>query len=130
MSEENQQLRRYAFEDSEAAFTELVRNRIDFVYTCALRRVGGDIHLAEDVTQRVFTALAQNSRPLLNRETLGGWLFTATRNISTDVVRSESRRRTRELEAQAMNETGPETSAPTDWEHLRPLLDKALDALR
>src|SRR4051812_30203003 len=111
MSEETQQLHRYAFEDSEAAFTELVRGRVDFVYACALRRVGGDTHLAEDVTQRVFTALAKDARSLVNRETLGGWLFTTTRNISTDVVRSESRRRIRELEAQGMNETAPETSS-------------------
>ncbi|MEO6568517.1 MAG: sigma-70 family RNA polymerase sigma factor, partial [Opitutaceae bacterium] len=130
MSEETQQLRCYAFENSEDDFTELVRSRVDFVYTCALRRVGGDNHLAEDVTQRVFSALAKNARSLVHRESLGGWLFTATRNISSDVVRSERRRRSRELEAQVMNETSTENLAAPDWERLRPLLDTALDGLR
>src|SRR5882757_7055489 len=39
-------LRRYAAEKSEAAFAELVRRHVNPVYAFALRRVGGDAHLA------------------------------------------------------------------------------------
>ena len=67
-------LRRYVHEKSDEAFAELVRQRIDFVYACALRRVAGDTHLAQDVVQRVFTALAQQAAGLSSCGALGGWL--------------------------------------------------------
>jgi RNA polymerase sigma factor (sigma-70 family) len=129
MTEEILLLRRYIEEKSETAFAELVRGRIDFVYACAVRRVGGDTHLAEDVVQRVFTVLAQNARMLAQRETLGGWLFTATKNVSGQVVRTERRRKAREAEAYVMNEVEGDATAE-DWQRLRPLLDATLDGLR
>ena len=57
-------LRRYVFDRSEAAFTDLVRQHIALVYSAALRQTGGDAHLAEDVTQEVFTDLARKPRQL------------------------------------------------------------------
>ena len=45
---------------SEPAFAELVRRHVDFVFPAALRMVG-DSHLAQDVTQSVFVALAQDA---------------------------------------------------------------------
>ena len=42
----------------------------------ALRRVGGDVHRAQDVTQLVFTALAHNAAALKRHPDLVGWLFT------------------------------------------------------
>ena len=58
---DQQLLRDYAGSHSEAAFGELVRRHIDLVYSAALRMVC-DSHQAEDVTQGVFVALAQNAR--------------------------------------------------------------------
>src|SRR5688572_11005876 len=57
-------LRRYAHEHSEAAFAQLVRRRIDLVFSAALRRSGGNRHQAEEVVQAVFTRLAQNAAQL------------------------------------------------------------------
>src|SRR5689334_20833209 len=124
MINEVQLLRRYAQEKSDAAFADLVSYRVNFVYAAALRRVAGDTHLAADVTQQVFTALARNARALSRRQTLGGWLFTTTRNISAHLVRSERRRRVREAEAHAMNDRNSEIVTVVDWDRLRPLLDE------
>ena len=57
-------LRRYAHDKAEPAFAALVQRHLDFVYACALRRVGNDRHLAEDVAQQVFTVLAREARTL------------------------------------------------------------------
>ncbi|MEO6567659.1 MAG: TonB family protein [Opitutaceae bacterium] len=128
MIEDAELLRRYAEEKAEPAFAELVRRHVDFVYACAQRRVGGDVHLAEDVTQQVFTALAQGAAGLSRRPVLAGWLFTTTRFAAAQVVRTERRRHAREQEAHTMNEILADDGRPdADWEKLRPLLDDALD---
>src|SRR5713101_1567223 len=124
---DQQLLRGYTRRRSEAAFAELVRRHVDFVYSAALRMVR-DAHLAEDVTQGVFVALAQNARQLTNRPVLSGWLHRTTQNLAAKTVRADVRRRTREQEAVAMNEL---LSAEPDavWEHIAPHLDSALGEL-
>src|SRR5476649_2567244 len=119
MIEDAELLRRYAEEKSESAFAELVRRHVNFVYACALRRVGGDAHLAEDVTQHVFTALARGAPELARRDVLSGWLFTTARNASAQVVRGERRRQARESEAQLMNELTASSAHDAEWERLR-----------
>jgi hypothetical protein len=68
-------LRRYAEARDEAAFGELVHRHVDFVYSAALRRLGGDAHSAADVAQQVFTALARRAAALARGAVLPGWLF-------------------------------------------------------
>ncbi len=87
-----------------------------------------DAHLAEDVTQSVFAALAQNARPLAEHPVLSGWLHRTAQNLAANVVRSEVRRRAREQEAVAMNEL---LAAEPDarWEDIAPQLDAALGEL-
>src|SRR5438445_6129273 len=117
----------YTERRSEAAFAELVRRHVDFVYSAALRMVRDAQH-AEDVTQSVFVALAQNAGQLTDHAVLSGWLHRTTQNLAANTVRSEVRRRAREHEALAMNEllsAEPETV----WEHIAPHLDEALGEL-
>jgi RNA polymerase sigma factor (sigma-70 family) len=112
---------------SEAAFAELARRHIDLVYSAVLRMVC-DAHLAQDVTQGVFVALAQSARQLADRPVLSGWLHRTAQNIAANTVRSEVRRHTREQEAAAMNELlGNEPD--TTWEMISPHLDAALGEL-
>lgn len=126
-----QLLRRYAHERSEEAFATLVRRHLDLVYAVALRQVGGDAHLAQDVAQTVFTSLARKAASLAARPVLGGWLYRTTQFTAIDVVRSESRRRAREQEAQTMPDPSfhPDSGGAVDWDKLRPTLDQAIGEL-
>ena len=112
MSDDSELLYRYLEDRSEAAFTELVRRHVNLVYRAALRRMQGDAHLAEDVTQAVFVSLSRHAARLKNHPTLAGWLYTAVRNASIDALRKESRRKTREKEMAARWEL--ETSQTVD----------------
>lgn len=127
MLDEQQLLCRYAVEGSDVAFAELVARYVNLVYSTALRRTNGDTHLAQDVAQLVFTDLARKARTLSKNVVLAGWLHRATRYAAAQLLRTERRRQAREREAAAMN--AHESESKPDWEHIRPLLDEALDRL-
>jgi RNA polymerase sigma factor (sigma-70 family) len=114
-------------EQSQAAFTELVDRHGGLVYHAALRRVGGDRQLAEDVAQEVFSDLARKASSLRNRATLAGWLYTSTRFAAAEAVRAEKRRQAREEEAETMKHL--HSSPASDWEKIRPIIDDAMDEL-
>ncbi len=126
MTTDAELLNRYATRRDEAAFAELVRRHLDHVYSTALRLVGGDMHLAEDVAQTVFTDLARKAGLLRGHAVLSGWLHTGARFAAAKAVRSEQRRRQREQSALAM----PTNSATEpDWEQVRFVLDEAIGEL-
>lgn len=87
-----------------------------------------DSHQAEDVTQTVFVALAQDARQVARHPVLSGWLHRTARNLAANAVRTNVRRQTREQEAFAMNELL--ANGTTDsWEQIAPQLDTALGEL-
>ena len=71
------QLRQYAKEQNQAAFSAVVRRYVGLVYSSALRRVGSR-ETAEDVTQAVFMILSKKAsqirsdRPLLRHTSRPG----------------------------------------------------------
>ena len=130
MIEDTELLRRYAEEKSEDAFAELVRRHVNFVYACAVRRVGGNAQLAEDVTQQVFAVLARDAGKVARRDVVSGWLYVTARNVAVQVVRSERRRAVREQEAHTMNELTATAAQDAEWARLRPVIDEAMDDLR
>jgi len=120
-------LRDYVHRHSEAAFQELVNRYVDLVFSTALRRVGGNRHLAEDVAQRVFTDLARKAVSLPNDVMLGGWLHRHTGFVASNLIRTEQRRQIRERKALEMNALNQSSEA--DWNQFAPVLDEAMDQL-
>ncbi len=120
-------LSKYTREGSEEAFAELVSRYLDLVYSAALRQVGGDVHLAEDVAQHVFAALAKKAHRLPAGVVLGGWLYRHTCFVAWQTIRTERRRRLREREVFQMS--SQDATAEPNWEELAPFLDQAMQRL-
>jgi len=127
MTPDRELLRQYVQEGSETAFSETVRRHLNLVYGSAIRLLNNHAHLAEDVTQRVFTDLARKAGTLLQHESVAGWLYTSTRFAAANAIRTDQRRRIREHEAHAMSDHSP--NYETTWLQLRPLIDEALSQL-
>jgi RNA polymerase sigma factor (sigma-70 family) len=129
-------LRRFALEGSQEAFSALVRRRIDLVYSAALRQVSGDRTMAEDITQTAFIVLARKASSLITRGVvLSAWLLHTTRLCALDALRRARRRHKHEQRAAQMatdhlhqRERNAAADAET-WDEIRPLLDEALAAL-
>ena len=112
-------------EQSQDAFTELVRRHLDLVYCAALRQVRSP-QLAEEVAQSVFMDLARNAACLKGDTILTAWLYKVTRRTAINVVRGEARRQVREQIASQLNAMN---ATAADWTHIEPVLDEAMDAL-
>jgi RNA polymerase sigma factor (sigma-70 family) len=128
-SDDAELLRRYVEEKAETAFAELVQRHLAFVYAVALRRVGGDAHLAEDIALGVFTDLARKADSLRRHPALGAWLFRSTRFAAAQAVRAERRRGIRQRETGLMDALAKESGLEPTWKELRPVLDDAIEEL-
>lgn len=129
MIDDAELLHRYAAEDDQEAFAELVRRHVNLVHSAALRQTNGDAHLAQDVTQTVFADLARKAGSLASHRVLAGWLFTSTRFAASKMIRGERRRQAREQEAHTMEELTRDPAASVEWERVRPVLDEAIAEL-
>src|SRR4051794_4778168 len=129
MMNDLQLLRRYADEGSDEAFRELVAQHLQLVYSTALRIVAGDTHLAQDVTQTVFTDVARKAATLARGVVLGGWLYRHTCFTASKAVRTERRHKHREKEAAAMSALNDNPGPDIAWQQIAPLLDDAMNRL-
>ncbi|HSY42330.1 MAG TPA: sigma-70 family RNA polymerase sigma factor [Candidatus Acidoferrum sp.] len=118
-------LRQFTRENSQDAFSEIVRRHLDLVYSAALRQVRSP-QLAEDVAQSVFADLARDARKLKPGTILTAWLYTVARRTAVDTLRKEVRRQVREQIAVEMNDMN---ATADDWAQIAPLLDDAMAAL-
>jgi RNA polymerase sigma factor (sigma-70 family) len=123
--EDHELLRRFSHEQSQDAFTELVNRRLNLVYSAALRQVRSS-HLAEEVSQTVFTTLARHAARFAPDTVLTAWLYQVTRNAAIDVIRREASRKAREQIAFQMSELNDSSA---EWAQIEPLLDEAMDSL-
>ena len=119
-------LRRYAEQNSEEAFAELVSRHVNKVYSVALRHTQNP-HQAEEITQAVFVILASKAGRLGKRVVLSGWLYQTARLTAITFIRSEVRRVRREREAHMQNLLNEKESDL--WPQIAPLLDAAMSGL-
>jgi uncharacterized protein (TIGR03435 family) len=121
-------LRRFARENAQDAFAEIVRRHLNLVYSAALRQVRSP-QLAEDIAQSVFADLARRGTgilPVNETNSLAPWLYAVARRTAIDAIRKESRRQLRERIAVEMNNMN---ATANDWTQIAPLLDDAMAAL-
>src|SRR5215472_11860488 len=117
-----QLLAEYVKTGSETAFAELVRRYLNFVYSVALRLVGGDTVLAQDVSQTVFINLARKAAGFSPQVSLGGWLHEHTFHVATKAARAERRRQAREKKA--MEATMLQNDSGVNLAQVGPILDE------
>jgi RNA polymerase sigma factor (sigma-70 family) len=118
-------LRRFARDNAQDAFAEIVRRHLNLVYSAALRQVRSP-QLAEEIAQSVFADLARAAATPSSPQTLTPWLYAVTRRTAIDAIRKESRRQLREQIAVEMNNMN---ATANDWTQIAPLLDDAMAAL-
>ncbi|HEY3931258.1 MAG TPA: TIGR03435 family protein [Verrucomicrobiae bacterium] len=120
-------VREFARDNSETAFTELVRRHLNLVYSVARRCTGNDGD-AHDVAQAVFIILARKAAGLREKTLLTGWLYETTRFTASRLLRTNARRHAREQEA-FMQSTLNEADTAGVWEKLSPHLETAMGKL-
>lgn len=125
--DDRQLIDEYAVRNSDEAFRQLTQRHAGIVYHSALRQLR-DPHIAEEITQAVFIALARKAANLPQKTVLSGWLIRATRMAVLNHIRHENRRRRHEQEAQAM-EPNEQEEADSIWNRISPYLDEALNRL-
>jgi len=118
-------LRRFVESGAPETFRRLVDLHVGLVHSVAQRRLGGLAHLAEDVTQAVFTLLARKAARLPRGLVLAAWLHRQAVRCALNTLRSENRRRAREQQAAAMHSADSSSA----WQLLAPHLDESLAAL-
>src|SRR5258706_2184569 len=120
-------LAEYVENGSERAFRDLVSNYVNFVFSTAMRMVGGDWALAEDISQTVFVDLARKAVRLPENVQLGGWLHRHTWFVARKAMRREQRRVAREKRAVEMNSAEDYTDGNLSQVSL--VLDEVINAL-
>ena len=128
-------LRDYARTGSEAAFRAIVDRHLPWIYGIVLRQVGGDTHLAQDVTQGVFIALARKAGSIDGEDALAGWLFRAAGYAAKGAMRMRRRRAYHEAEAGRMSVESRDAAGSSDdtvarLDALGPLVEDAVANLR
>ncbi|MDB6053865.1 MAG: hypothetical protein JWN25_1388 [Verrucomicrobiales bacterium] len=120
-----ERLQRFASGDQDA-FTEIVRQHVNAVYSTAWR-VLQNSHLAEEVTQDTFSLLAQKAPALRRDVIIIAWLHRTSWNLAMKTLRTETRRRDRE---QQITSTEMTTSTPDPtWKQISPILDEGIESL-
>ncbi|MES2468494.1 MAG: sigma-70 family RNA polymerase sigma factor [Verrucomicrobiota bacterium] len=122
-------LQRYAKQEDQLAFAELVHRHSGWVFSIAKRR-SGQTDLAQECSQNVFLALARKAARLVSSPSLAPWLHRAAVLETATLLRRESRYRhamKRHQDESALHETP--LNAQETWKAMRTQVDEALNSL-
>lgn len=118
-------LRQYREGGSDEAFRKLAARHMRLVYSTCRRELGNE-QATEDAVQTVFLLLARKASGFSRGTSIASWLFSASRFVCKDTIKSEIRRLRREEAAASM--VTPRT-AGSEWDTIEPLLNDALASL-
>ncbi len=122
---DGQLLGRFVATRDEASFAALVRRHGPMVLGVC-RRVLHDAHDAEDAFQATFLILARKAGSVVQRESLGCWLYQVAYHTALEASEANARRRARE---RPMNDVPHPAVAPAEAVDWLPLLDRELSLL-
>jgi RNA polymerase sigma factor (sigma-70 family) len=110
----------------EDAFAAIVRRHGSMVLGVC-QRVLKNAHDAEDAFQATFLVLVRKATTLLDRQTIGGWLYGVAYKTALKAQAASVRRRQKERQVSEM----PKMEPPAEhlWHDLQPLLDQELSRL-
>ena len=131
MEEHEQLLKNYLKSGSGADFSKIVRIYGPLVYSTALRRLGQNKPLAEEVTQDVFALLAQNAERIREPHKLPAWLHRSSINCAANASRKEYKRK-QVMRTYAQENSGRDSIPPKEneqWQQAKPFLDEAINKL-
>jgi RNA polymerase sigma factor (sigma-70 family) len=115
-------LDRWATQRDAEAFAEIVSRYSGMVYATCCRILGNSAD-AQDITQECFLRLAQGEVKV--KSSLAGLLHSLATSRSLNLIRSESRRRAREVRHAEI----AAYESQTDWARIEPCIDEAIAAL-
>jgi RNA polymerase sigma factor (sigma-70 family) len=122
---DGQLLGRFVATRDEESFAALVRRHGPMVLGVC-RRVLHDGHDAEDAFQATFLILARKAGSVVQRESLGCWLYQVAYHTALEASEAKARRRARE---RPMNDVPHPVVAPAESVDWVPLLDRELTRL-
>jgi len=112
---------------SDKVFERLVQNLSGLIYGSAYRRTSNP-QLSEEITQKVFSILAQKAETLVYHSSLTSWLHRTTLYEAEKALRTERRHRRRVEKLTNEEMTMPDSNDSPSPEQLR-LLEQALNQL-
>lgn len=114
---------------SETSFHEMFAEHAGHVYSTALRCCGGRTDLAQDVTQSVFCEWIRTAATFSPGVIPGGWLHRCTVFKSSEILRSEARRKRHERQAAIHQVLHAEDPAAAPWREMAAVIDETLERL-
>jgi RNA polymerase sigma factor (sigma-70 family) len=121
-------LKKWAGQQCEASFREIVRRHARLVHGAALRGAN-DPHIAAEAAQLTFIALANKAGSLAGHPELMGWLHLTSVRHTRNLTRKRSREKLKIETLEAQMAATPDEPC-REWEEMRPLLDDALSRMR
>lgn len=122
-------IRRFVEQGDAAAFAQIVRRHIDWVYSLSLRLTRGNHALADDVTQAVFVLLSRKAASIRKETVLATWLFATAKYCHRSARRHESRLQNREKQVASFRSEVVTNDDVVAWDEIVQFLDETVGRL-